>query len=184
MGRNLSAANIHDAGKNPPPRRTVIDAEGVPRTEKIPALLHEKWVKPCGNVVRLPLVTAAALRNPNNPAALRARETMQRKGGIPYGKCPAQTLVGLPDGMRGELPCEPRTYSENKCCVHVERIIKARLAAHAAKQAAMVERMKPPEARKVELLEEQHQAFLRAQIDTAKPTIKASKRSRGDDSES
>lgn len=165
MLKSLSQSPIHDAGANPPPTRKVTDADGLVRTEKLPPMPSRKYVKASGSVVRIALTNAAALRNTNNSYGHRAHAKAIRNGMVPYGDCPARTLVGLPQNMRDETPCAPGSYGEHRACIHVERIIALRTEAHAKAEAASYERNKSQQQRHLELLERREERAVARELE-------------------
>lgn len=153
MLKSLSRAQIHDAGAKGPPRRKRINPDGVVVWEKLPPMPYRTYVDASGSIINVPLTNSAALRNTNQAYAYRIQEMHKRAGSIPYEDCPARTLVGLPEKMRGRAPCDEREYGNGKCCRCVQEIIDARRAAHVRRELESQERHKSMEQRRMEMAE-------------------------------
>lgn len=157
---NLSKANIHDCGQNPPPRLVTINDKGAKVIEKIPALPFRKFVNMQGHVVRVALSNAAAIRNTNNPAAHRTLTMISDEGFVPYGKCLLLDEQGqrwAPKDMRALAdPCTyedfgpGKRYGEHCACPHIEEIIQRRQGKHSEASAKFEERKKSLELRRHE----------------------------------
>ena len=167
MLKSLSRAPIHDAGARNPPRRKHVDDDGVVVWEKLPPQPYARYVNAAGHIVTVPLTNSAAIRNANNPYAHRVHERARRAGMIRYGKCPAQTLEGLPRSMAGKRPCAPGSYSEDECCSCVTKIIENRRSAHEQRERESAERHKSMEQRRMELAEAREERVAAAEARAA-----------------
>jgi hypothetical protein len=104
--------------------------DGTVRIEKLPPIdCNMKMVDPNGHVVRVVLANGQQIKKlgPNNPyGQLKLKEKLG-KGFLPYKKCPYAQGGQLAGTEHEEKPCKG-TFTEEKCCPHISRIIKARRA--------------------------------------------------------
>lgn len=172
--RNLSKGNpAKNIGANPPTKNTPY-ADGVVREEKLnPIPFARKMVDLDGNVVTVSLATGFTIRGfKGNDYGVQVLEEKLAKGFIPYDECPiAKGHLPVASGSK-DKPCPgddgkgghwnargagPGNWSRDKCCEHVERVIRARRAAKQAKEAELAKQYATKQDRMIALLEKQNE---------------------------
>jgi hypothetical protein len=143
------------------PKRKRKGKNGVPITEKVPAPPWRYMIKPSGSIIPLSLTGAAADRNPNGAAAVNRRTKKLAAGFLWADECPIATGY-MPRELKrkDDKPCagylnedgRPIQGPADQVCVHAQRIIEARAAAHGAEAADWNERFKRDEHRVLEAL--------------------------------
>lgn len=108
----------------------ILKEDGYPKTVRNrPRAPSQKWVTRSGNVIYLRVAGSGAKKAEQRyeEAKLRLHNNM----GIRYGICPLadpDSNRWVPPGMRDDKPCPRESYSEQKCCHHIEEIIEDRIA--------------------------------------------------------
>ena len=170
--RNLSKGNPAKNIGATPPVRTIPNSDGVAREEKLnPIPFSRKMVDPDGNVITLSLATGFTIRSfKSNDYGVQIMDEKLKKGFIPYDECPV-AKGHLPVGDGKDKPCAGDdgkgghwnsrgpgvgNWSRDKCCHHVEKVIKARRAVKQAKEAAIAKQFATRQDRMIDLLEQQN----------------------------
>jgi hypothetical protein len=109
------------------PERKIQMPDGTVRTEKLcPIPCNIKMVDAQGNVVTVPLANNWVDRNPNAEYGQFALQQALKAGFIPYAECPVATGRLPPDpNDKKDKACTGK-FTKDKCCHHVEKVIRAR----------------------------------------------------------
>ncbi len=145
MARSLSAKNPIKDISAAPPTRTHMDADGLIITEKLnPMRVKRKMVHPDGDVVEVGLATGWTIRPTgkgygldafkNNPYGAQLLVEKMEDGFLPFAECPV--AKGYVPRREGDKACEG-TFSDEKCCPHIDRIMQKRREVHRGQQEAI-----------------------------------------------
>lgn len=161
--RNLNARQPAKNIGSKAPTRKIVGADGVMVTEKVcPIPFNRKFVALDGDVVTIPLANGFTVRGfKGNDYGVQVMEEKLKSGFLPYDECPLATKR-VPRGP-GETPCES-DFTNEKCCPHLERVIKARRDDHRAKQLEYGKNFTTNHERMVALLEAQAERMAKAEV--------------------
>jgi hypothetical protein len=142
------------------PTRRITKSDGTVVVEKLnPMRLKRKAVDPAGWIVEVSLANGWQHITPRSEYAVTTWEGKTKKGWLPYNECPLAN--GMVPTAKGEKACTGK-FTDEACCPHMEKIIRAREAVHRKKQDEFAAQMDTRQDRMVKLLEAQATAALNA----------------------
>lgn len=161
--RNLNARQPAKNIGGKAPARKIMGADGVMITEKLcPIPFNKKFVAPDGDIVVVPLANGFTIRGfKGNDYGVQIMEEKLKAGFLPYNECPLMTKR-VPR-KHGETPCEGE-FSNEKCCPHLDAVMKARRDDHRIKQLEYGKNFSTNQERMIALLESQAERMAKAEV--------------------
>lgn len=152
--RNLSSRQPAKNIAAKPPTRKFTNTDGIVVTEKLcPIPFSMKFIAPDGAAVTIPMANGFTIRGwKGNDYGVQLKEEKLEQGFLPYDECPL--AMRRVERRQGDTPCDG-TFSNEKCCPHLERIAAARQEEHRKQQNEYGKNFATQQDRMIRLLEAQ-----------------------------
>jgi hypothetical protein len=135
------------------PTRKIKQPDGTVLIEKLnPMRLKRKAVDQSGFISEISLANGWQQTNPRSDYALSTWDEKLKRGWLPYNECPIAN--GMLPAAKGDKACTGK-FTDDECCPHMDKVIKARQAAHAKKQEEFASSMSTNQDRMIKVLEKQ-----------------------------